>query len=401
MVNDDDIVICYAKRTAIGSFGKSLQPYNTSKILSFVIKDCIESTGIDPKIISDIKSGCCLEPQEEMNVARVAALLAGVPYEIPAMTINRVCISAMEAVRSAMCDILAGQSSVVLAGGAESMSNCAYYIPSARYGARLFNKEMKCGVMEGLHAGSKVFGEGYIMGMTAEYTAEKYGITRQMQDEAALRSQNNAENATLSGRFKDEIIPIEVKAGRGKTYIFDKDEHFRPGQTMEALSKLPPAFKKDGTVTAGNSSGINDGACMTLITTYGKAQELGLTPLAKINVKSFAKIGNDPKYMGLGPMYSTPLALKQADFKYEDLDLVECNEAFAAQYVAVAQQLNWDIDKTNVNGSGIGLGHPVGCTGARIIVTLIHEMKKRNASYGLATLCGGGGVSEAVIIENI
>lgn len=399
-MENKDIVICYAKRTAIGAFGKSLLPYNASKLLSLVIKDCIENTGIDPKIISDVKSGCCLEPQEEMNVARVGAILAGIPFEVPAMTINRVCISAMEAIRAAMCDIIAGQSSLVLAGGTESMSNCAYYIPSARYGARLQNKEMKCGIMEGLHAGSKVFGEGYIMGLTAEYIAEKYGITRQMQDEAALRSQNNAENATVSGRFKDEIVPVEVKTRR-KTYVFDKDEHFRPGQTIEALAKLPTAFKKDGTVTAGNSSGINDGACMTLITTYGKAQELGLTPLAKINTKSFAKIGNDPKFMGMGPLFSSPLALKQASMEYKDIDLVECNEAFAAQYCAVAQELNWDIEKTNVNGSGIGLGHPVGCTGARIIVTLIHEMKKRSLSYGLATLCGGGGVSEAVIIENI
>ncbi|TFG20577.1 MAG: acetyl-CoA C-acyltransferase [Promethearchaeota archaeon] len=401
-MNDDDIVICYAKRTAIGAFGKSLLPYNAGKLLSFVIKDCIETTGIDPAIISDVKSGCCLEPQEEMNVARVGALLAGIPFEVPAMTINRVCISGMEAIRAAMCDLIVGQSSLVLAGGTESMSNCAYYIPSARFGARLQNQEMKCGIMEGLHAGSKVFApkERYIMGLTAEFIAEKYGITRQMQDEAALRSQNNAENATNSGRFKDEIVPVEVKTRKG-SYIFDKDEHFRPGQTIEALAKLPTAFKKDGTVTAGNSSGINDGACITLVTTYGKAQELGLTPLAKINVKSFAKIGNDPKYMGMGPMHSSPLALKQAGMKYEDIDLVECNEAFGAQYVAVAKQLNWDIEKTNVNGSGIGLGHPVGCTGARIIVTLIHEMKKRGDSYGMATLCGGGGVSEAVIIENI
>ena len=399
-MDSKDIVICYAKRTAIGAFGKSLLPYNASKLLSLVIKDCIETTGIDPSIISDVKSGCCLEPQEEMNVARVASILGGIPYEVPAMTINRVCISGMEAVRAAMCDILAGQSSLVLAGGTESMSNCAYYIPSARYGARLSNKEMKCGIMEGLHAGSKVFGDGYIMGLTAEYIAEKYGITRQMQDEAALKSQNNAEKANTSGRFKDEIVPVEVKTRRS-SYVFENDEHFRPGQTIEALAKLRPAFTKDGTVTAGNASGINDGACMTLITTYGKAQELGLTPLAKINTKSFAKIGNDPKYMGMGPMYSTPLALKQAGMDYKDIDLVECNEAFAAQYCAVAQELNWDMDKTNVNGSGIGLGHPVGCTGARIIVTLIHEMKKRSASYGLATLCGGGGVSEAVILENI
>jgi acetyl-CoA C-acetyltransferase len=395
-----EIVIAYAKRTAIGKFGGSLLPYNASKLLSFVIKDCIESTGIDPSIISDIKAGCCMEPQEEMNVARNAALMGGIPNEVPAMTINRVCTSAMEAVRSAWVDIIAGQGEVILAGGTEAMSNVAYYLPSARFGARLGNTELKCGLMEGLHAGSKVFAPpGYIMGMTAEFIAEKYNITREMQDEAALRSQNNAEKATVSGRFKDEIFPVEVVAGRGKTYIFEKDEHFRPGLTMEALQKLRPAFKKDGTVTAGNASGINDGACLTLITTMNKAQELGLTPLAKI--LTISKIGNDPRFMGMGPMYSAPLALKQANMEYKDLGLVECNEAFAAQYVAVAQQLNWDIEKTNVNGSGIGLGHPVGCTGARIIVTLIHEMKKRGVSYGLATLCGGGGVSEATILENI
>ncbi len=399
-MEEKEVVIAYAKRTAIGKFGGSLLPYNASKLLSFVIKDCIESTGIDPGIISDVKAGCCMEPQEEMNVARTAALIAGIPYEIPAMTINRVCTSAMEAIRSAWVDILVGQGEVVLAGGTEAMSNVAYYLPSARFGARLGNTELKCGLMEGLHAGSKAFAPpGYIMGMTAEFIAEKYNITREMQDEAALRSQNNAEKATVSGRFKDEILPVEVVAGRGKTYIYEKDEHFRPGLTLEALQKLRPAFKKDGTVTAGNASGINDGACITLVTTRGKAQELGLTPLAKI--VTISKIGNDPKYMGLGPMYSAPLALKQANMEYKDIGLVECNEAFAAQYVAVAQQLNWDIEKTNVNGSGIGLGHPVGCTGARIVVTLIHEMKKRGVSYGLATLCGGGGVSEAIIIENI
>lgn len=394
-----EVVIAYAKRTAIGKFGGSLLPYNASRLLSFVIKDCIESTTIDPRLISDVKAGCCMEPQEEMNVARNAALIAGIPYEVPAMTINRVCTSAMEAIRAAWTDIMAGQGELILAGGTEAMSNVAYYLPSARFGARLGNTELKCGLMEGLHAGSKVFAPpGYIMGLTAEYIAEKYGITRQMQDDAALRSQNNAEKATISGSFKDEILPVEVKPMRGKPYIYDKDEHFRPGLTIEDLKNLKPAFKKDGTVTAGNSSGINDGACITLITTLAKAQELGLTPLVKI--KTISKIGNDPRFMGMGPMYSTPLALKQANMEYKDIDLVECNEAFAAQYVAVAQQLNWDIEKTNVNGSGIGLGHPVGCTGARIVVTLIHEMKKRGVSYGLATLCGGGGVSEAIIIEN-
>ncbi len=395
-----EVVICYAKRTAIGSFGGSLLPYRASKLLSLMIKDCVESTGIDPSVISDIKSGCCNESSDEMNVARVASIMAGIPFEVPAMTINRVCTSAMEAIRAGMVDILTGHGDVVLAGGVESMSNIPYFIPSARFGARLSNKDMVCGIMDGLLAGSKIYApqDSYIMGMTAEYIAEKYDITRQMQDEVALRSQNNAEKATNNGRFKDEIVPVEVKT-RKKTYIFEKDEHFRPGQSMEALQKLRPAFKKDGTVTAGNASGINDGACITLLTTAAKAQELGLAPLAKI--KTIAKIGNDPKYMGMGPMYSTPLALKHVNMELKDLDLIECNEAFAAQYCAVAQELNWNNDITNVNGSGIGLGHPVGCTGARIIVTLIHEMKKRNSSYGLATLCGGGGLSEATIIENI
>lgn len=398
-MENKEVYICYAKRTAIGAFGGSLLPYNSSKLLSIMIKDCIDSTGIDPNIISDIKAGCCLEPQEEMNVCRNAALIAGIPHEVPAMTINRVCTSSMEAVRAGMADIQAGYGDIILAGGTESMSNVAYYLPSLRRGARLQNVEAKDGIMEGLHAGSKVFAPpGYIMGLTAEYCAEKYGVTREMQDEAALKSHNNAEKANESGRFKDEILPIEVKTRR-KTYTFEKDEHFRPGLTIEALQKLPTVFKKDGTVTPGNSSGINDGACMTLLTTKEKAQELGLTPLVKI--VTIAKIGNDPKYMGMGPMYSAPLALKQANLEYKDIDLIECNEAFAAQYVAVAQQLNWDFDKTNVNGSGIGLGHPVGCTGARIIVTLIHETKKRGVSYGLATLCGGGGVSLATIVQNL
>ncbi|TFG09059.1 MAG: thiolase family protein [Promethearchaeota archaeon] len=395
-----EIVIAYAKRTAIGGFGGSLKPYNASKLLSFVIEDCLKTTGIDPHSISDVKAGCCMEPQEEMNVARVASLLGGVPQEVPAMTINRVCTSAMEAIRAAMVDIQMGYGDIILAGGTESMTNVAYYLPSARFGARLRNAELKDGVWEGLYAGSRVISppDGYIMGQTAEYVAEKYGITRQMQDEAALQSHNNAERATKEGRFKDEILPVEVKTRKG-TIVFDKDEHFRPGLTMEDLEKLPTVFKKNGTVTAGNASGINDGACITLLTTMDKATELGLTPLVKIITVS--KIGNDPKYMGMGPMYSAPLALKQANMEYKDLDLVECNEAFASQYVAVGQQLNWDFDKTNVNGSGIGLGHPVGCTGARIVVTLINEMKKRGVTHGLATLCGGGGVSEAIIIENI
>jgi len=395
-----DIVICYAKRTAIGSFGGSLLPYNAGELLSLVIKDCLDTTSIETSVLGDVKIGCCMEPQEQMNVARVASLIAGLPHEVPAVTINRVCTSAMEAVRSGMVDIVAGQSEVVLAGGVESMSNVSYYLPAARFGARLGNTELKCGIMEGLHAGSKAFApqSSYIMGMTAEYVAEKYGITRQMQDEAALKSHNNAEKATENGRFKDEIIPIEVKTKK-KSYIFDKDEHFRPGQTMAQLANLRPAFKKDGTVTAGNSSGINDGASLTLLTSKEKANELGLTPMVKI--KTIAMAGNDPKYMGVGPLYSVPKALRQANMEQKDIGLIECNEAFASPYVAIARELNWEFDICNVNGSGIGLGHPVGSTGARIIVTLIHEMKKRNISYGLATLCGGGGISLATIVENI
>lgn len=399
-MENKEIVISYAKRTAIGSFGGSLLPFNAGKLLSIVIKDCLKTTGINPLMISDVKAGCCMEPQEEMNVARVASLIAGIPHEIPAVSINRVCTSAMEAVRSGMIEILGGFSDIVLAGGVEAMSNVPYYIPAARFGARLGNTDFKCGLMEGLHAGSKSFAPqtSYIMGMTAEYVAEKYGITRRMQDEIALRSHNNSEKATNNGRFKDEIIPIEIETRKGNI-IFDKDEHFRPNMSMEQLSRLSPAFKKDGTVTAGNSSGINDGASLTLLSTKEKSEEIGLTPLVKL--KTIAVAGNDPKYMGVGPIYSVPKALKQLNMNQKDIDLIECNEAFASPYVAIVNELGWDIDICNVNGSGIGLGHPVGSTGARIIVSLIHEMKKRKLSYGLATLCGGGGISIATIVENI
>ncbi|GAB4331378.1 MAG: acetyl-CoA C-acetyltransferase [Promethearchaeota archaeon] len=394
-----DVYICYARRTAIGKFGGSLLPYNAGKILSFLLKDVVETTGIDPKVIGDVKAGCCLEPIQEMNVARVATLLAGYPIEVPAMTIDRVCTSAMEAIRSGMVDIQAGYADVVLAGGVEAMSNVPYFLPDARWGARLQNKEMLCGIMEGLHAGSKAFDKtGYLMGETAERVADKYGITREEMDEAALRSHNNAERATNEGRFKDEIVPVPVKTRR-KEYVFDKDEHFRPGLTIEALQRLPPVFRKDGRVTAGNASGINDGAALTLLTTKDRAEELGLPLLAKIVAVGIA--GNDPQYMGVGPIYSVPDALKRASMKMTDVDLVECNEAFASPYVACAKELKWDFDATNVNGSGIGLGHPVGCTGARIVVTLVHEMRKRGVTHGLATLCGGGGVSEAIIVENV
>ncbi|UCF57558.1 MAG: thiolase family protein, partial [Deltaproteobacteria bacterium] len=275
----------------------------------------------------------------------------------------------------------------------ETMSNAPYYVKSARWGARLRHQEMTDSMWEGLYAGGSE-----IMGMTAENIAEKYGITREEQDEVALRSHNNVERATKEGRFKDEIIPVKVKKKKQEV-IFDKDEHFRPDLTMEQLTKLPPVFKEGGTVTAGNSSGINDGAAAVLIMSMEKAKDLGIKPMARYVCNSVAAV--DPSLMGIGPVPATEKALKRAKMKMSDIELIEINEAFAAQYIACERDLKMDREITNVNGSGIGLGHPVGCTGTRIVVTLIHEMIKRDVNVGLATLCGGGGVGMATIYERI
>ncbi len=401
-----DIVVVSACRSPIGAFGGSLKDLQAPELGGQVIKAAVERAGIDPAIIGDLKFGNCFEPPKALNIARVAALLGGIPWTVPAVTINRVCTSAMEAIISGALQIETGFTDVVLAGGVESMSNVPYCVENARWGVRLFDGVFMDAMMTGLHGGSHFYphpetGKHYIMGETAEFLNDKYDFSREDQDIVALRSQNNAERATNEGDFKEEIVPIEIK-GRKETKTVDKDEHFRPGLTMENLSKLRPAFKKDGTVTAGNSSGINDGSAAMIIMTQEKADELGLKPIARLT--GYGMGCSEPHLMGESPIASVKNLIERTGQGFSDWDLVELNEAFASQYLAVEsglKPLGFDREKVNVNGSGIGLGHPVGCTGARIVVTLLHALKKRGLKTGMATLCGGGGISTATTWELI
>ncbi len=407
-----EAVIVSACRTAIGSFGGSLRDMHAATISSVPIKAAIERAGISPAMIDDVRFGCCLNPTDAMNVTRIGALMAGIPDSVPAVTINRVCISGMEAVLSGAAMIKAGVAEVILAGGVEHMSGVPYTLERARWGVRMGNDTVTDAMTMGLHCGSHILpypqngpveffrGKPYIMGHTAEFVALKCGITRQEQDEVALRSHNNVERATNDGSFAEEIVPISVPQKKSDSKIFDKDEHYRPGLTMEALSKLAPAFiPKTGTVTAGNSSGINDGAAGLIIMSEERAKAGGFLPMARI--KAVGLGGCDPTLMGLSPVPAVRNLLSRSGMDLNDFDLIEVNEAFAAQYIGCERELNLNRDVTNVNGSGIGLGHPVGCTGARLIVSLIYAMKKRQKSMGLATLCGGGGVSMACALEMV
>jgi len=390
------VVIVSACRSAIGRFGGSLKNFMGSQIAAPVMNEAVKRAGIDPETIGDVRMGCCMERCDEMNVARIAALKAGIPLEIPSVTIQRVCDSGMEAIVSGALLIQSGYTDTVLAGGVEAMSATPLVSFDARWGVgggrgyTNSNHQLIDSLYQGLHAGADV-----IMGLTAENVAEKWNLSREAIDEVACRSHNNAENATKEGFFKEEIVPIEVPQRKKPPLIFDKDEHFRPGMTMETLAKLPPAFKKGGKVTAGNSSGINDGAAALVLMTEERAKSEGLEPLATLI--NFGIAGVDPLYMGEGPIPATKKALARANMKLSDIELIECNEAFAATYLATEVALGWDRNIANVNGSGVGLGHPVGCTGARIVVTLIHEMKRRNLNLGLATLCGGGGLGMTTI----
>ncbi|MHA1263632.1 MAG: thiolase family protein [Candidatus Helarchaeota archaeon] len=392
----DKVVVVSACRSAIGRFGGSLKSLTGGQLAAPVMKAAIKRAQIDPSIIGDVRMGCCMERCDEMNVARVAALKAGIPQEVPSVTIQRVCDSGMEAIVSGALLIQNGYTDVVLAGGVESMSNTPIVSFDARFGVgggrgyTNSNHVFVDSLYQGLHAGADV-----IMGLTAENVAEKWNLSREAIDEVACRSHNNAEKATKNGDFKEEIVPIEVPQRKKSPLIFDKDEHFRPGMTMETLAKLPPAFKKGGKVTAGNASGINDGAAALIIMNEKKAKELGLTPLASLI--DFGIAGVDPLYMGEGPIPATKKALERANMKLDDMDRIECNEAFAATYLATEIALGWDREIANVHGSGVGLGHPVGCTGARIVVTLLHELKRKKLNYGLATLCGGGGLGMTTI----
>ena len=412
-----DVVIVSACRTAIGAFGGTLRDSYAAKIASVTMKEAVKRAGIDPAIIDDVRYGCCIEPHDSLNVTRVGALLAGIPAAVPAVTINRVCISGMEAIISGMAMIQAEMADVILAGGVEHMSGVPYSVPGARWGCRLQDHTFVDSMIHALHCGSHIMpldesapldttaapaslslGKPYIMGQTAEFVAQKLGIEREEMDEVALRSNQNTERATNDGSFKEEIIPIEIPQRKKDPIIFERDEHFRPGLTIEQLRKLPPAFvPKTGKVTAGNSSGINDGSAGIVIMSAEKARELNITPLAKI--RAVGKGACHPAIMGLSPVPAVNNLLQRSGLKIDDFDLVEVNEAFAAQYIGCERELGLKREITNVNGSGIGLGHPVGATGARVIVTLLHAMKKQGKSLGLATLCGGGGVSLACAIE--
>ncbi len=412
-----DCVIVSACRTAIGTFGGSLRDLNCAALGCIVMKEAVKRAGIDAALIDDVRFGCCMEPTDALNVTRIAALMAGIPETVTAVTVNRVCISGMEAILSGMAMIQAGMADIILAGGMEHMSGIPYSVPGARWGCRFQDQIFVDEIVHGLHAGSHLLpglekgpvkeggvvelfrGKPYIMGVTAELIAQIHGLTREEIDEVALRSHNNAERATLEGDFAAEIVPVEIPQKKGKPpAVFARDEHFRPGLTREALAALPPAFiPKVGKVTAGNSSGVNDGASAMLIMSDEKAKELGLEPMARI--KATGRGGCHPSVMGLSPVPAVHNLLDRSGLKLADFELIELNEAFAAQYLGCEREIGLNREITNVNGSGVGLGHPVGSTGCRILVTLLYAMRKRGKSLGMATLCGGGGVSMATVLE--
>ncbi len=395
-MKDSDVVIVSAVRTAIGSYGGAFKDIRACELTTPIMKEVITRAGIDPGLIDDVMWGCCYQrTKDETNMARVSALKAGIPAEVPAVTIHRTCTSAMQAVAFGSQAIKLGDASIVLAGGTESMSTVPYTLDGLRWGVKMNHVEMRDAMWDGLTQ----LGTGVSMGMTAENLAEKYNISRENQDEVAYTSQMRAAAAIKEGKFKDEIMPFEIPQRKGEPEIIDTDEHPKPETTLEKLAKLKPVFKKDGTVTAGNASGMNDGSAGVLLMSFAMTKELGVKPLAKI--VSHAVAGVYPDIMGYGPVPSTRKALAKANLTLDDIDLMEVNEAFAAQYLAVERELNLNRNITNVNGSGIALGHPVGCSGVRLMVSLLYEMKRRESRLGFATLCSGGGMGMTVIIENI
>ena len=388
------VVIASAARTPVGSFGGALKSQSAVDLGVVAAKAAIERAGIKPEDVEETVLGCVLQAGLGQNVARQISLGAGIPITTPAMTINKVCGSGLRTVSLAAQMILAGDVDVVLAGGSESMSNAPFLSNEARWGARMGNKKF---VDEMITDGLWDVYNDYHMGVTAENVAEKYGITREMQDDLAAVSQQRASKARAEGRFKDEIAPVEIKDRKGNVTVVEDDEYIRDGVTQEGIAKLRPAFIKDGTVTAANASGINDGAACLVVMSEEKAKELGAKPLATI--VSYASAGVDPKVMGTGPIPSSKKALEKAGWKVEDFDLVESNEAFAAQSYAVRNEMGFDPEKTNVNGGAIAIGHPIGGSGARILTTLLYEMEKRDSKKGLATLCIGGGMGTALVVE--
>ncbi|WP_415348042.1 acetyl-CoA C-acetyltransferase, partial [Clostridium perfringens] len=386
-----EVVIASAVRTALGSFGGSLKDVPAVDLGALVIKEALNKAGVKPECVDEVLMGNVIQAGLGQNPARQAAVKAGLPVEIPSMTINKVCGSGLRCVALAAQMIKAGDADVIVAGGMENMSQGPYVLRTARFGQRMGDGKMVDAMVN--DALTDAF-NGYHMGITAENIAEQWGLTREMQDEFAANSQIKAEAAIKAGKFKDEIVPVVIPQRKGDPIVFDTDEFPRFGTTAEKLAKLRPAFKKDGTVTAGNASGINDGAAALVVMSAEKAKELGVTPICKI--VSYGSKGLDPSIMGYGPFYATKKALEGTGLTVADLDLIEANEAFAAQSLAVAKDLEFDMSKVNVNGGAIALGHPVGASGARILVTLLHEMMKRDAKRGLATLCIGGGMGTAL-----
>lgn len=389
----DEIVIVAAARTAVGKFGGTLAKIPATELGAHVLKGLLAQTGVDPSLISEVILGQVLTAGVGQNAARQSVIRSGLPDHVPAMTINKVCGSGLKATHLAAQALRCGDAEIIIAGGQENMSASPHVLPNSRDGFRMGDAKLTdTMIVDGLW---DVYNQ-YHMGVTAENVAKKFNISRAEQDEFALASQNKAEAAQKAGKFKNEILPLEIASKKG-SIIFDSDEYIKTGSTLEALSALRPAFNKDGSVTAGNASGINDGAAAVMMMSASRASQLGLKPLVKI--RAYASSGLDPSIMGMGPVSASQLCLKRAGWTPKDLDLMEINEAFAAQAIAVNKEMGWDTSKINVNGGAIAIGHPIGASGCRVLVTLIHEMIRRDAKRGLASLCIGGGMGVALAVE--
>ena len=390
----ENVVIVAALRTPVGSFGGSLAGFSATALGAVVVRALLERTGLDPEQVDELVLGQVLAAGSGQNPARQTALEAGLPYAVSATTINKVCGSGLKAVHLAMQAAALGDAEVVIAGGQESMSQAPHVLPGSREGKRMGDwKMIDTMIVDGLW---DAFNQCH-MGVTAENVAKQYGLSRELQDDFAAESQRRTEAAQQAGRFADEIVPVEVPQRKGDPVVFDRDEFPRAGTTADKLARLRPAFDPQGTVTAGNASGVNDGAAAVVVMSESKAKALGLAPLAR--VAAFASAGVDPAIMGTGPIPASRRCLEKAGWAVADLDLIEANEAFAAQALSVNTELGWDQDKVNVNGGAISIGHPIGASGARILVTLLHEMQRRDAKKGLATLCIGGGQGVALAVS--
>ncbi|CAM8667295.1 PaaJ Acetyl-CoA acetyltransferase [Oxalobacteraceae bacterium] len=389
----NEVVIVAASRTPVGKFGGTLAKIAASELGAHIIKGLMQKTGIDPKLINEVILGQVLTAGVGQNAARQAVIKSGLPDSVPGITINKVCGSGLKATHLAAQAIRCGDADIIIAGGQENMSASPHVLNNSRDGFRMGDaKLVDTMIVDGLW---DVYNQ-YHMGITAENVAKKFNISRTEQDEFALASQNKAEAAQKAGKLKDEILPVEIASKKGSSF-FDSDEYIKHGSTLDGLSALRPAFSKDGSVTAGNASGLNDGAAAVMMMSAQKASELGLKPLATI--RAYSSAGIDPSIMGMGPVSASQLCLKKAGWTHNDLDLMEINEAFAAQAIAVNKEMGWDTSKINVNGGAIAIGHPIGASGCRILVTLLHEMIRRDAKRGLASLCIGGGMGVALAIE--